>query len=62
MILGERIALYMWAAMAVATVGIGIMAGEALTLGKGLGEAFALVAALGFAGLTISLRIRPGTD
>ncbi len=62
MILGERIALYMWAAMIVAAVGIGIMAGEELSLGKGLGEGFGLVAALGFAGLTISLRMRPGTD
>ena len=61
-ILGERIAGYMWAAMAVAAVGIGIMAGEELSLGKGLGEGFALVAALGFAGLTISLRMRSGTD
>jgi len=61
-ILGERIAGYMWAAMAVAAAGIGIMAGEELSLGKGLGEGFALVAALGFAGLTISLRMRSGTD
>lgn len=61
-ILGERIAGYMWAAMTVAAAGIGIMAGEELTLGKGLGEGFALVAALGFAGLTISLRMRSGTD
>ena len=61
-ILGERIAGYMWAAMAMAAVGIGIMAGEELSLGKGLGEGFALVAALGFAGLTISLRMRSGTD
>jgi|TARA_B100001964_G_scaffold76589_1_gene86779 drug/metabolite transporter (DMT)-like permease len=61
-LLGERIALYMWAAMAIAAMGIGIMAGEELSLGKGLGEGFALLAAVGFAGLTISLRIRPGTD
>jgi len=61
-ILGERIAGYMWAAMTVAAAGIGIMAGEELSLGKGLGEGFALVAALGFAGLTISLRMRSGTD
>ena len=61
-ILGERIAGYMWAAMAMAAAGIGIMAGEELSLGKGLGEGFALVAALGFAGLTISLRMRSGTD
>ncbi len=62
LILGERIAAYMWVAMSVAAVGIGIMAGKELSFGKGLGEGFALVAALGFAGLTISLRMRPQTD
>ena len=62
LILGERIAAYMWAAMALAGVGIGIMAGEELSAGKGLGEGFALIAALGFAGLTISLRMRANTD
>ena len=61
-ILGERIAAYMWTAMTLAAVGICIMAGEELSVGKGLGEGFALVAALGFAGLTISLRMRAGTD
>ena len=61
-LLGERIAIYMWAAMIIAAVGIGIMAGEELSLGKGRGEGFALMAALGFAGLTISLRTRAGTD
>lgn len=61
-ILGERIAAYMWVAMTVAAVGIGIMAGEELSFGKGLGEGFGLMAALGFAGLTISLRMRPETD
>ena len=54
-LLGERIAIYMWVAMMIAAVGIGIMAGEELSLGKGRGEGFALMAALGFAGLTISL-------
>ena len=62
LILSERIAAYMWAAMALAGVGIGIMAGEELSVGKGLGEGFALIAALGFAGLTISLRMRANTD
>jgi len=62
LILGERIAAYMWVAMTVAAVGIGIMAGEELSFGKGLGEGFGLMAALGFAGLTISLRMRPETD
>ena len=62
LILGERIAAYMWAAMALAGVGISIMAGEELSVGKGLGEGFALIAALGFAGLTISLRMRANTD
>ena len=61
-ILGERIAAYMWTAMTLAAVGICIMAGEELSVGKGLGEGFALIAALGFAGLTISLRMRAGTD
>ena len=61
-ILGERIAAYMWTAMALAAVGICIMAGEELSVGKGLGEGFALIAALGFAGLTISLRMRANTD
>ena len=50
MILGERIALYMWVAMTFAAVGIGIMAGEELSLGKGLGEGFAFGGSTGFCG------------
>ncbi|MBT7672400.1 MAG: DMT family transporter [Proteobacteria bacterium] len=61
-LLGEGIAGYMWVAMLVAAVGIAIMAGDELSLGKGLGEGFGLIAALGFAGLTVSLRARPQTD
>ena len=61
-LLGEGIASYTWVAMLVAAVGIAIMAGDELSLGKGLGEGFGLIAALGFAGLTVSLRARPQTD
>ena len=61
-LLGEGIAGYIWVAMLVAAVGIAIMAGDELSLGKGLGEGFGLIAALGFAGLTVSLRARPQTD
>ena len=62
LLLGEGITAYMWVAMLVAAVGITIMAGDELSLGKGLGEGFGLIAALGFAGLTVSLRARPQTD
>ena len=61
-LLGERIKPYIWVGMLVTAVGIAIMAGDELSLGKGLGEGFALIAALSFAGLTVSLRARPQTD
>lgn len=61
-VLKEPVAGNTWICMLVAAVGVGIMAGEELSFGRGLGEVFALVAALGFSGLTVSLRTRTQTD
>jgi len=61
-LLGERITLLTWVCMCVAALGLGIMAGEELALGRGLGELCALTAAFGFSGLTISLRARHTVD
>ena len=61
-LLGERIAGYTWGCMITAMIGLAIMAGEELSWGRGLGELFALLAALGFSGLTVSLRARHTVD
>ncbi|MBF0277295.1 MAG: DMT family transporter [SAR324 cluster bacterium] len=62
LILKERVANYTWGCLIIAAIGLAIMSGKELSLGRGLGELFALLPALGFSGLTISLRIRQGTD
>ena len=62
MLLGERIARHTWGCMTAAVIGLGIMTGEELSWGRGLGELFALLAALGFSGLTVSLRARHTVD
>ncbi len=48
--------------MIVTAVGLGVMVGEEVSLGKGLGEFFALCAALGFSCMTISLRANHTND
>jgi len=62
MLLGEQITRLTWACMMVAAAGLAVMTGGELALGRGLGELFALMAALGFSGLAVSLRTRQGTD
>ena len=49
-------------AMGIAALGLAVMAGKELAIGRGLGELFALAAALGLAGLTITLRMRRTID
>ena len=61
-ILGESILGYMWICMALTGIGLGIMAGEEISLGRGLGELFAMIAALGFSGMTVSLRYNHKID
>lgn len=61
-LLGEHILWYAWLAMACAATGLILMAGGELAVGHGLGSFFALLAALGFSGMTISLRSRSDTD
>lgn len=61
-LLGEAIFWYTWLAMALAAVGLGIMTTGELNAGGGLGNLFALFSALGFSGMTISLRSRTDTD
>ena len=61
-LLGEAIFWYTWLAMALAAVGLGIMTTGELHAGGGLGNLFALFSALGFSGMTISLRSRNDTD
>ena len=61
-ILGESILGYMWICMALTGIGLGIMAGEEISLGRGLGELFAMMAALGFSGMTVSLRYNHKID
>jgi len=62
MILSETITVLTWICMIVSAVGLGIMVGEEIYLGKGLGEFFALCAALGFSCMTISLRANHTND
>ena len=60
--LGETITVITWICMIVSAAGLGVMVGEEISLGKGLGELFALCAALGFSCMTISLRANQPTD
>jgi drug/metabolite transporter (DMT)-like permease len=55
-ILGERLRRATWIFMPVAALGTAVMVGEGLHVGHGIGNASALVAALGFAVFTITLR------
>ena len=61
-LLSEHISWTTSLAMGMAALGLAVMAGNELAIGRGLGELFALAAALGLAGLTITLRMRRTTD
>ena len=61
-LLSEHISWTTSLAMGMAALGLAVMAGNELAIGRGLGELFALAAALGLAGLTITLRMRRSTD
>jgi drug/metabolite transporter (DMT)-like permease len=58
LILGEAVASRTWGAIALALAGIFIMVREGLAAGALLGNAAALIAALGFAAFSVSLRWR----
>ena len=61
-LLSEHIGWTTSLAMGIAALGLAVMAGKELAIGRGLGELFALAAALGLAGLTITLRMRRTID
>ena len=61
-ILGERVRKATWIAMAVAAVGVVVMVGEGIALGHLLGNAAAVLSALGFAFFTIALRWKRASD
>ena len=61
-ILGEKITVITWLCMIVSAIGLGVMVWEEFSLGKGLGEFFALCAALGFSCMTITLRANHTND
>ena len=61
-LLSEHIGWTTSLAMGIAALGLAVMAGKELAIGRGLGELFALAAALGLAGLTITLRMRRSID
>ena len=52
----------MWVCMTATVIGLSIMVGEEISLGRGLGELSALIAALGFSGMTVSLRYNRKND
>jgi drug/metabolite transporter (DMT)-like permease len=58
LILGEAVAPRTWGAIALALVGIFLMVREGLAAGALVGNVSALIAALGFAGFSVSLRWR----
>ena len=61
-ILREKILVYMWICMIFTAIGLTIMVGEEISLGRGFGEASALIAALGFSGMTITIRVNNKND
>ncbi len=61
-LLSEHISWTTSLAMGMAALGLAVMAGKELAIGRGLGELFALASAFGLAGLTITLRMRRTTD
>lgn len=56
LLLGESVRTATWLAMAVALAGIIVMVAEGIALGRALGNAAAIVSALGFAVFTVALR------
>jgi drug/metabolite transporter (DMT)-like permease len=58
--LGEPVRPATWVAILVATAGVGLMVFEGISGGHLVGNAAALICALGFAGFTIALRWEPG--
>ena len=56
LILKESVRMATWTAMAVATVGIVVMVAEGIALGRAIGNAAAVLSALGFAIFTVALR------
>ncbi len=56
LILGESVRAATWVAMAAATLGIVVMVAEGIALGRALGNAAAILSALGFAIFTVALR------
>ncbi len=61
-ILGEIITGITWLCMVLSAIGLGVMVWEEVSLGRGLGEFFALCAALGFSCMTITLRANHTND
>jgi DME family drug/metabolite transporter len=61
-LLKEEISRAIWFAMSVTAIGLIIMTNGELRSGGGLGNLFAISAALGFSGMTISLRSRVEVD
>jgi len=61
-ILREKILVYMWICMIITAIGLTIMVGEEISLGRSLGEVSAMLAALGFSGMTISIRANKNND
>ena len=55
-ILREKILVYMWICMIFTAIGLTIMVVDEISLGRGLGEFSAMIAALGFSGMTIAIR------
>ena len=61
-ILRETITGITWLCMVVSALGLGVMVWEEVSLGRGLGEFFALCAAFGFSCMTITLRANHTND
>jgi drug/metabolite transporter (DMT)-like permease len=61
-LLGERIPLRAWSAMALATAGVTVMLGSGLALGQLTGNLLALGSAVSFAGHVLVLRANRQTD
>jgi len=62
LVLGEKILWYMWICMFFTAIGLSTMVGEQISLGRGIGELSALIAALGFSGMTVSIRANNKND
>lgn len=56
LLLGEMVSALTWAAIALAVLGVGVMVGGGMAGGNALGNAAALLSALGFAAFTVTCR------